>query len=179
MLRYILPLGNGAHLYALNSGNSSTASMLRKTCKLAVAVAKKIRTFQFVAKNPGMVPGMGSGGTFAQLNDLSCPEVVQSMTVMSVSSDGGSGTICAALKSGSFILVNLDTAVIRAIPLPTGAFGGVMPVSCLGVVDPTDDSEVDFLVSYNQVSLFKSNTGETSRQYDIRWSSRPHGVAYV
>ena len=48
----------GCRYGGVNEAISSTAAMLRKTCKAAVACGKKPKTYQFVAKkNPAAIPG--------------------------------------------------------------------------------------------------------------------------
>jgi len=176
MKPFALPNTKGCNLYAVNKTSSSTASMLRGTCKVAVALGKKIRTFQFLAKNPAQVPGMGSGGSFAQLNEYVCSDVIEHLAVTNA---GGNGLICAAFKSGEFVTIDVNMGVVTPISIGNNIHAAIQPVAVDQVGDPDDDEVVDFMLSYNQVSCFRDGAGEPSRDYDVRWTSRPHAVTYV
>jgi len=141
-----------------------------------VALGKKIRTFQFLAKNPAQVPGMGSGGSFAQLNEYVCSDVIEHLAVTNA---GGNGLICAAFKSGEFVTIDVNMGVVTPISIGNNIHAAIQPVAVDQVGDPDDDEVVDFMLSYNQVSCFRDGAGEPSRDYDVRWTSRPHAVTYV
>jgi hypothetical protein len=175
MKPFAIPNTKGCNLYALNDTNATTASMLRGTCKVAVAFGKKIRTFQFVAKNPTQLPGLGSGGAFAQLNEYTCSDHIEHLAVTNA---GGNGTICAAFKSGEFVMIDVVAGVITPLSIGT-TFGVVTPVSCDQIGDPNDEEHVDFLLSFNQMSSFRDGQGDPSRDYDVKWTSRPHAVSYI
>ena len=49
----------------------------------------------------------------------------------------------------------------------------------LQVDDPIDSAMQEFIICYNQAVEFKHPNGHNSRQYNVRWSSRPHAIAYV
>lgn len=166
----------GCHLYAVNKTSSSTASMLRGTCKVAIAMGKKIRTFQFLAKNPARVPGMGSGGSFAQIGEYTCSDHV---LTMSVTNAGGAGTICAAFRSGEFVLINIDTGSLSPIRISEAATASINPVGCTMVGDPDDPDVVEYMISYNQVACFVDADGLASRDYNVKFSGRPHAVTCV
>lgn len=176
MKPFALPNTKGCNLYAVNKTSSSTASMLRGTCKVAVALGKKIRTFQFLAKNPAQVPGMGSGGSFVQLNEYVCSDQIEHLAVTNA---GGNGLICAAFKSGEFVTIDVSIGVVTPIAIGNSVHASIFPVAVAQVGDPDDEEVVDFMLSYNQVSCFRDGEGTPSRDYDVRWTSRPHAVAYV
>ena len=169
---YAIPGSKGCHLYALNETTTSTAAMLRKTCKLAVAVGKKIKTYQFLAKNPGKQPGMGSGGLFQQLNEYSCGEAA---ITMRLAESEGTAMIFAGFKSGEFSMVNLDSSKFSMVSV--GAHSDVQPISVIEMKE--QDETVDFLLCYNNIGVFRDRTGRSSRNYDIRFNSQPLRIASV
>eukprot|EP00039_Didymoeca_costata_P025638 m.14024 g.14024 ORF g.14024 m.14024 type:complete len:867 (-) comp4969_c0_seq1:62-2662(-) len=165
----------GCHLFAVNSTMASTASLLRQTVKLALAVGKKIKTYQLMARNPYGTVGRGHGGVLSHLNDLACPDVI---LAMNVTNQGGTGLLCVAFKSGEFVLMNLEGLSMSSIKL-AGTRAVVDPVACLSVPNIFDEDVVDFVICYNQFCVFRDEHGEKSREYDIKFSSRPHAIAYV
>lgn len=167
---YIVPETKGGTLFSLAlSSYATTASLLRQTCKMAVALGKKVRVYQFVAKNPGNVPGMGSGGNFLVLEEYGCASEVKTMSVGS----GELGTpthICLGLLNGCFQTINL-----------AGGHGIVLtndpkidPIVALDI--PSIGSRQEFLLSYNQVSVFREAEGSPTRAFDISWPTRPSGI---
>jgi hypothetical protein len=140
-----------------------------KNVKVAIAMGKKIRTFQFHAKNPARVPGMGSGGSFAQIGEYTCSDHV---LTMSVTNAGGGGTICAAFRSGEFVLINIDTGSLLNIRITEGGLSSVSPVGCTMVGDPDDPELVEYMISYNQVACFVDADGLPSRDYNVKFSGR-------
>lgn len=113
--KFIVAGSKGASLYSIHSGSTSTASILSKACKLVVAVGRKIKTYQFIPKNPARVPGMGTGGSFVQLHEYPCADTIESVTLGEPTSGKSGQLVCCALQSGSFALVNIETG--EEIPL--------------------------------------------------------------
>lgn len=187
MKKYIVPSTKNAHLFAVvgeSNPRSPTAGLKsdgKPICQLAVAVGKKIRTYQFIPKNPARVPGMGNGGSLIYLQEFQCSDVVDTMSLGFASSGFRSGQsgqyICCAVRSGDFALIHLDTGAIT--PLPLSARAAVDPVTCLQVPDPIDDAQQEYVLCYNKAVEFKHANGHNSRQYEVTFSSRPHAIAYV
>lgn len=168
----------GASLFSVNTSAVSTAGMLQRSCKLAVALAKKIRTFQFIPKNPAGVPGQGSGGSLVQLQEFQCSDQIDRIALAGPGvTQGLPQYMCCSLRSGEFVLINLDSSAISSLPLAARA--AVNPVVCLQVPDPIDDSQPEFVLCYNKSVEFKHSNGRDSRQYKVSWSSRPAAIAYV
>lgn len=122
----------GASMFSINTSSASTAVMLQRTCKLAIASAKKIRTYQFIPKNPAGVPGMGTGGSLVQLQEFQCSDHIEDIAL---AAQGVTQTapqfMCCSLRSGEFVLINLDSSAITSLPLATRA--AVNPIMCLQV----------------------------------------------
>eukprot|EP00911_Craspedida_sp_UC1_P002650 UC1_evm1s1950 len=174
MKAYAVPETKGAHIFQLALDSfSTTASLLRQTTKLAVGLGKKLRTFQFVAKNPANVPGQGSGGNFIVLEEYSCGDIIRTMSVGS--SESGSPThVCLGLATGSFIMVDL----LQGTSSPVISDGKLEPIDALDI--PTERGQPqEFLLTYNQISVFRDTAGKQTRPFDINWPTRPTGVAYV
>lgn len=165
-------------MYSIHSGSTSTASILSKACKLVVAVGRKVKTYQFIPKNPARVPGMGTGGSFVQLHEYPCADNIESVTLGEPTSGKSGQLVCCALVSGGFALVNIETGEEIPLTLDNSALE-VQPVMSLQVDDPIDSAMQEFIICYNQAVEFKHPNGHNSRQYNVKWSSRPHAVAYV
>lgn len=176
--KFIVAGSKGASLYSIHSGSTSTASILSKACKLVVAVGRKVKTYQFIPKNPARVPGMGTGGSFVQLHEYPCADNIESVTLGEPTSGKSGQLVCCALVSGGFALVNIETGEEIPLTLDNSALE-VQPVMSLQVDDPIDSAMQEFIICYNQAVEFKHPNGHNSRQYNVRWSSRPHAIAYV
>lgn len=176
--KYIVSNSKGSQLFSIHAGATSTASILSKACKLVIAVGKKLRTYQFIPKNPARVPGMGTGGSFVQLQEYPCSDFIETV-VLGEPTSGRSGQIaCCALSNGDCALIDLDKGTDTPLDLHESALE-VQPVMSLQVDDPIDSAMQEFVICYNQAVEFRHANGLNSRQYTVRWSSRPHAIAYV
>ena len=115
-------------------GFSTTASALSKRPKLAVAIGKKLRTFLYTPVNPAGMPGMGSGGKFAKLNDYPLHE--HAVILELCRHAGGGGRVLIGLgKQGGFHLLDLLSGHMRALT----ATSRVDPIMCLELPESRDE----------------------------------------
>jgi len=175
---YMVSRTKGAYVYSIHQAATSTASILQNACKMAVAVGKKLRTFRFIPTNPARVPGMGTGGVFEMLHEYPTAETIQALVIGEPSAGNTGQQVSAALQSGTFALINIESGLETPLGLDESAIQ-VNPVMCLQVSDPIDAMQQEFVICYNQSVEFKHTNGHNSRQYGVRLSSRPHAIAYV
>lgn len=87
--------------------------------------------------------------------------------------------LCAALRSGDFMMIDLDKNEVSALTIGRAMASRIEPVAFLQVGNPVESDETELVLAYNQAVVFKSTEGGDSRQYDIKWTSRPQHIAYV
>lgn len=162
----------GLHVFAVNQGNATTASLLKQTCKLAVGIGKKLRTFSYVTV------GFGIGGQWQMLEEYTCPDYIDCLTI-GRGQPSSVGQICVGLKSGDFQLIDLQTSEVKILLSGTSIPGGVSPYVCREIVEGDNDDIIEFMIGYNTVTEFISAIGEKTRPYTINWRSRPSDLAYV
>eukprot|EP00730_Choanoeca_flexa_P016757 TRINITY_DN7982_c0_g1_i1.p1 TRINITY_DN7982_c0_g1~~TRINITY_DN7982_c0_g1_i1.p1 ORF type:complete len:876 (+),score=207.88 TRINITY_DN7982_c0_g1_i1:23-2650(+) len=167
---YSLDDARGCHLFTLQIGsNATTSNMLRQTCKLAVAVGKKIRAFAY-----GSV-GAGDTGTFTLVEEFTCSDVILSVAI-GHGEVGTSGEICVGVASGDFQLIQLSSPYAVSVLLEGDTFANrIEPYAC----EEITDSEVrEFMLSFNRSTAFKDRQGDRTRGYEIHWRSQPQRLVY-
>ncbi|EGD74356.1 hypothetical protein PTSG_06365 [Salpingoeca rosetta] len=162
----------GLHIFAVNQGTSTTASLLKQTCKLAVGIGKKLRTYCYATV------GIGIGGQWKPLEEYTCPDYIDCLTI-GRGSPGSVGQICVGLKSGDFQLIDLQTSEVKVLLSGTSVPGGISAYVCREIVEGENDDIMEFMIGYNAVTEFISAAGEKTRPFTISWRSRPTELAYV
>eukprot|EP00045_Choanoeca_perplexa_P013708 m.156182 g.156182 ORF g.156182 m.156182 type:complete len:862 (-) comp16433_c0_seq1:130-2715(-) len=168
---YSLSEARGCHLFALQIGsNATTSSLLRQTCKLAVAVGKKIKAFAY-----GSV-GAGVSGKFSLIEEFACSDVVLSLAV-GRGNPGSSGEICVGVASGDFQLIALQEPYTISVLLAGDTIAShVEPHNCAEIAD---DTSHEFMLSYNRVTTFKDDQGDRTRGFEVHWRAQPQALVYA
>lgn len=147
---------------------------IKGVVKLAVASANKINMFDYVAINPGHVPGMGTGGSYNLLSEHTITN--GPVVFISISKNVAElGTIVYGTKAEiRFLDIKLGIhTVLQTSPGPK-----FDAISC---VDVTEDGDkwAQFALTYNQVTVFKDERGLQSKPFEIKFLTKPHAVGYV
>eukprot|EP00053_Salpingoeca_punica_P019147 m.191945 g.191945 ORF g.191945 m.191945 type:complete len:865 (+) comp17578_c0_seq2:212-2806(+) len=161
---YLVPNAKECHLFAINyEGDLSKTST-----RLLVAIGKKVRRYSYVLRNPGNVPGMGSGGVFTALGELPMNEPVD---VMSITGQPARELICLGFKSGDFVTHSVETGSMN------NAHSANMKVEPV-IFTETSPGDEELMVAYNQQCLFRLVDGTQSRPFELKWTSRPQAIVY-
>lgn len=164
------------HLFAVNRENDTVC-----TTKLAVAIGRKIRVYQLNRETQSGIAGSGGGAAyFVMTQELTVAEHVETLAIGHGNVAGSAGQVCAGLRTGDFVTLDLETGIQMQLLGPSDFKSE--PVTCLNV--PSPRSEMDYgdhewLLSFNQTVVFKDTGAQTARFFDVRFSARPHGIAYV
>eukprot|EP00049_Salpingoeca_infusionum_P024733 m.16827 g.16827 ORF g.16827 m.16827 type:complete len:854 (-) comp7242_c0_seq2:198-2759(-) len=172
--QYALPACKGLHLFSINMGMSTTtASRLKLTCKLAIAVGKKLKTFQYI------VPGAGLIGQWSLIEEYMCADHIECMAVgRGMPGSSSPGLVCLGLKCGEFQVIDLQSSSVTVVMSSEDTAGTMEPFDCQEIIEGETDEVMEFMLGYNRSTVFRDACGEATRPFDIHWRSRPHGLAY-
>eukprot|EP00048_Salpingoeca_helianthica_P005990 m.94018 g.94018 ORF g.94018 m.94018 type:complete len:823 (-) comp13837_c0_seq1:24-2492(-) len=177
MRPFQIPTSKDAQLFAVNRENDTVC-----LTKLAVAVGRKIRVFQLNRETQSGIAGGGGGAVFfVMTHEATVADNVETLAIGHGNAAGSAGQICAGLRTGDFVSIDLETGIHLPLLGRSEEFK-CEPVVCMNV--PSPRSEMDYgdhewLLCYNQIVVFKDTGAQTARFFDVRFSARPHGVAYV
>ncbi|EDQ92972.1 uncharacterized protein MONBRDRAFT_5147 [Monosiga brevicollis MX1] len=150
---FVLPEARGCHLFAIKMGSSSTtASFLKQSCKLAVAVGKK---------------------------EFTCSDVVMSLAV-GRGQPGSSGQICVGLVSGDYQLLKLQEPFEVNVLINADDYAHHLEsYSCQEIVEAEGDNTYEYMLGYNRATAFREHNGAETRDFEIQWRSQPQALVYV